>query len=199
MKRIGLVGGVASGKSLVAQQMCDLGAGLLDADKAGHDVLRMPEVIDALRRRCGDGVLTDDGQVDRAAVGRIVFAPGDEGLRERKYLEQLTHSRIGRLLKEQEDELSARGVPAVVLDAPLLLESGWGDFCDKIVYVEAPYEVRQGRAQRRGWSNADFAAREAAQESLDAKRRRADFTIDNSGSAESTRAQVERFWRSLIG
>jgi dephospho-CoA kinase len=197
MKRIGLVGGVASGKSLVARQLCELGAGLLDADKAGHEVLRIPQVIDAVRNRFGAGVLKDDGQVDRAAVGRIVFAPGEEGRRERKYLERLTHPHIGRLLARQEEELAARGGAAVVLDVPLLLESGWGDSCDKIVYVETPYEVRLGRAKERGWSDADFAAREAAQESLDAKRRRADVVIDNSGSAESTHEQVVRFWRTL--
>jgi len=198
MKRIGLVGGVASGKSLVARQLCELGAGLLDADKAGHDVLRMPEVIQAVRQRFGAGVLTEDGQLNRTAVGRIVFAAGDRGLQDRKYLEQLTHPRIGRLLKVQEEEFAADGAPAVVLDVPLLLESSWGDSCDRIVYVEAPYGVRLGRAKERGWSEADFAAREAAQESLDAKRRRADVVIDNSGSSESTREQVVRFWHTLI-
>jgi dephospho-CoA kinase len=87
----------------------------------------------------------------------------------------------------------------VIVDAPLLLESGWGDRCDKIIFVEAPYEVRLSRARERGWSEADFAAREAAQKPLDWKRRLADVVIDNSGSAESTRQQVERFWRTLMG
>ena len=85
-----------------------------------------------------------------------------------------------------------------VLDAPLLWEAGWNDWCDKIVFVEAPREERLRRALARGWSREDFAAREAAQESLERKRASADAIIDNSGPPERTQAQVERLWASLF-
>jgi dephospho-CoA kinase len=85
-----------------------------------------------------------------------------------------------------------------VLDAPLLLEAGWDELCEKIVFVEAPREARLARARARGWGEEDFAAREGAQESLHRKRARADAIIDNSGSPERTQAQVEQFWASLI-
>jgi len=68
-----------------------------------------------------------------------------------------------------------------------------------VVFVDAPRELRLARARKRGWSEADFAAREGAQESLDFKRKRADLVLDNSGSPEQTQAQVERFWHSLVG
>src|SRR5206468_438085 len=85
---IGLVGGVASGKSLIAGQLADLGAVVLDADRAGHEVLDEPEVRAALRRRWGDAVFGTNGAVNRTSVGRIVFAPPPDGPRELQFLEQ---------------------------------------------------------------------------------------------------------------
>lgn len=85
-----------------------------------------------------------------------------------------------------------------VIDAALLLETGWDQRCEKIVFVEAPREARLARAVARGWTEEDFTAREAAQESLDRKRARADVIIDNSGPPQRTQAQVEQFWASLI-
>ena len=94
--------------------------------------------------------------------------------------------------------LAGSGCTVAVLDAPLLLEAGWDKLCDRLVFVEAPREVRLSRALGRGWSKEDFAAREEAQESLDSKRQRADVVVDNSGSPEHTQAQIERFWQSLF-
>lgn len=196
---IGLLGGVASGKSLAAGLLAELGAGVLDADRAAHEVLTDAAVESAARERWGSNVFGPDGRIDRARLARIVFAGGPDGRRQRKYLEQLTHPRIGRLLAGQADRLRASGAAAAVLDAPLLLEAGWDRLCDKLVFVDAPRDIRLERARKRGWSEEDFDAREAAQESLEAKRRRADVVVDNSGSAASTRAQIERFWRTLVG
>lgn len=193
------MGGVASGKSLVAGLLAELGAGVLDADRAAHEVLTDAAVESAARERWGSNVFGPDGRIDRARLARIVFAGGPDGRRQRKYLEQLTHPRIGRLLAGQADRLRASGAAAAVLDAPLLLEAGWDRLCDKLVFVDAPRDIRLERARKRGWSEEDFDAREAAQESLEAKRRRADVVVDNSGSAASTRAQIERFWRTLVG
>ena len=196
---IGLLGGVASGKSLVARQLAELGAGVLDADQAGHEVLTEPEVESAAGDRWGPGIFGPDGRIDRARLARIVFADGPQARQEREYLEQLTHPRIGRSLAQQADRLRASGAAAAVLDAPLLLEAGWDRLCEKLIFVDAPRDIRLDRARKRGWSEEDFDAREAAQESLEVKRRRADVVVDNSRSPTSTRAQVERFWRSLLG
>ncbi len=195
---IGLVGGIASGKSLVAQQLVELGAGWLDADRAGHEVLELAEVKQAIRGRFGEEVVEANGQLSRAVIGRRVFG-GEGAAADRQFLEQLTHPRIGELLGRQAAALEAVGKQVLVLDAPLLMEAGWNKFCDKTVFVEAPREVRLGRARKRGWSDAEFAAREAAQASLDVKRDRADVVLDNSGSPEATRAQVKRLWQLLVG
>jgi dephospho-CoA kinase len=195
---IGLVGGIASGKTTVAEQLRSLGAEVLVADKIGHEVLRDRQVQDRLRERWGEAVFDRDGQVDRAAVARIVFAPPPEGPRQLAFLEQITHPQIARRVRERLAELAVRSdLKAVVLDAPLLLKVGWGETCDKLVFVEATRSLRLQRARERGWSEADFAAREAAQESLDEKRNCADWVIDNSFSPSDTFRQVQRFWRSL--
>ncbi|HET6878782.1 MAG TPA: dephospho-CoA kinase [Pirellulales bacterium] len=199
MKIIGLLGGVASGKSLVAEQFCKLGAGLLDGDRAGHEVLRFPEVKQLVRERWGQKVFAADGEVQRPALGRIVFAPTPDGRRELEYLEKITHPRIGERLRQQAAELAAQQVTAAILDAPVMLKAGWDAFCDHIVYVDSPQEIRRARALARGWRQEDIAARESVQEPLEVKRARADFVIDNSGSPEQTLAQVERLWPTLTG
>ncbi len=197
---IGLLGGVASGKSLVARAFEELGAALLDGDRAGHEVLRMEEVRQAVRERWGEGVFEATGEVDRKGLAKIVFDPSPNGREALEYLEQLTHPRIGQLLSQEAQALVAAGRhKALVLDAPVMLEAGWHTLCNYLVFVDAPREARLARVLARGWTAADFTSREAAQESLDVKRGHADAIIDNSGSAESTRAQVQRLWHSLIG
>jgi len=196
MRVIGILGGVASGKSLVARQLAELGAGVLDADRAGHEVLRDPEIEAAARRRWGEKVFGTDGRIDRSRLGQIVFGPGAE--KERKYLEELTHPAIGRRLADEARRLQQSGTSIAVLDAPLLLEAGWDSLCSTLVYVEAPREIRLGRAVQRGWSEEEFSAREAAQEPPARKRARADTVIDGSGSPEHARTQVEQFWRELV-
>lgn len=199
MLLIGILGGVASGKSLVAGQLARLGAGLLDADRAGHEVLRLPKIEDAVRRRWGPQVFGPDGRIDRDRLAKLVFADPPDGPRERKHLERLTHPEIVRLLSQQAEVMAGSGSPAAVLDAPLLLESGWDRLCEKLLFVHASRRARLARALARGWSEEDFAAREEAQESLDFKCERADVVLDNSGSPEETQAQVELFWQSLFG
>jgi dephospho-CoA kinase len=198
MRIIGITGGVASGKSMVAEQLATLGAGVLDADRAGHEALRLPHVEAAAKRRWGDAIFGPDGRIDRARLARIVFGGEPKAERERKHLEQLTHPEIGRLLARQAEEFSAAGTKVAVVDAALLFEAGWEEMCEKTVFVDSAPQVRLARALARGWTEEDFAARECAQDSLQRKRSRADVIIDNSGSAERTLAQVEQFWASLF-
>jgi dephospho-CoA kinase len=199
MKTIGLVGGVASGKSLVAQLFEERGAGLLDADRAGHEVLAHDgEVRQAVVDRWGPSVLTADGSIDRAAIAARVFDANDVSATERQYLESLLHPRIRRLLAEKTTQFAAQGRPAVVLDAPLLLEAGWGPLCDLVVMVEADRDVRLARAEERGWSAAEFSRREAAQWPVAEKRRAAHATLVNSGDVAALRTAVGELWRKHV-
>jgi dephospho-CoA kinase len=198
MLTLGLVGGIASGKSQVAEIFRDLGAVVLDADKAGHAVLREPDVIATLKARWGDSILDATGQVSRRAVAKIVFAPGQQA--EMKFLEQLTHPRIQMRLQEELARAQAAKPPprAVVIDAALLFEAGWDKLCDKVIYVDAPRDVRLERAVARGWSAEQFAAREAAQWPLEEKGSRSHILIRNVRTLESLREVVRLTWQDLL-
>lgn len=191
MKVIGIVGGVASGKSFVTECLAREGAAVLNADQVGHEVLREPEVIAALVGRWGDSILSEDGQINRSAVGKIVFAPGAEG--ELEFLESISHPRIARRLEDQLDAWRREGtVKYVALDAAIMLETGWSKICDEVWFVDAPAEVRRERAAKRGWSAEQWQAREASQWPVDRKRAAATQLIDSSGTREATREQVRR-------
>lgn len=197
MKIIGLLGGIGSGKSTVAEMFRRLGAAVLDADKAGHEVLRTPAIRAAVGGRWGQEVIGPDGEVDRKALARIVFAPPPDGPPELAELERITHPEIRRRLRAEIDELASRGTQIVILDAPVLLKAGWNAFCDAIVFVDAPLEERQARTAARGWSAEEFARREASQEPVEEKRRLAKFVVDNAGDFGYIGSQVERLWQVL--
>ena len=199
MITIGLIGGVASGKSAVARCFTDCGAALLDADRVGHEVLREPAVIEQLVARWGPTILTEAGEINRSAVAKVVFAPGNEA--ERAFLNSVSHPRIAARLAAELDRLRAAKHPAVVLDAALLLEAGWDHLCDQIVFVAVPLEQRLARARSRGWDADELARREATQLPLDEKKRRSTICIDNSGTLADLQARIERladqWWRPL--
>ena len=196
---IGLLGGIASGKSLVANYLANKGAVLLDADRTGHEVLKQEAVKQAARERWGDKIFGPEGEIHRPALAKIVFGPPRDSLTELQYLERLTHPRIGAMLEQQINQIRRQGkAPAIVLDAPVMLKAGWNEFCDRIVFIETPEPLRWRRAEARGWTDEEFKRREAAQESLDYKRRLADVVIDNSGSEAATHAQIDRLWPALV-
>jgi dephospho-CoA kinase len=197
MKIIGLLGGIGSGKSTVAELFRRLGAAVLDADKAGHEVLRMPAIRAAVGGRWGQEVVGPDGEIDRKALAKIVFAAPPDGPRELAVLERITHPEIRRRLRAEIDELASRGTQIAILDAPVLLKADWDAFCDAIVFIDAPIEQRRARAAARGWSADEFARREASQEPVEEKRRLANFVVDNAGDFGYIGSQVERLWQVL--
>lgn len=200
---IGVTGGIASGKSRVAQELGRRGAAVLDADRIGHAVLEEPRVKSALQARWGEDVIRREGgegpeRVDRAAIAERVFSPPPEGSRELAYLESLIHPLIHARIAAVLDHWRAEGrIPAAVLDAPVLHKAGWGALCDRVVHVEAPLEARVGRVVSRGWSRDQLLARERTQPSLAEQRQWADFVIDNGGSFAHTRQQIDEFWDAL--
>jgi dephospho-CoA kinase len=199
MKTIGLVGGVASGKSLAAKFLVDLGAVHLDADRTGHDVLAEDtDVRQAIVDRWGDAILAADKSIDRAAIARRVFAQNETGAADRKFLENLLHPRIGQRLDQKRNEAAAAGKPAVVLDAPLLLEAGSEKMCDVVLMIDSPRDLRLSRAKTRGWDEAEFNRREAAQWPVDDKRRLADVVVPNRGSSDELHTAIAHFWAQNI-
>ena len=194
MRIIGLTGGIGSGKSTVSAMLQDLGATLVDADEGARKVVEPGQpALEEIRERFGGDVFGSDGALDRDRLADVVFA--DEGAREN--LNAITHPRVRAWMAERMQAAAAAGAAAVVLDIPLLFESGLTAGLDDIVVVWSPVETQVARAVGRGFREDDVRARVAAQMPLDEKRKRATVVIDNSSSLDETRAQVEAFWRAL--
>jgi len=197
MKIIGIAGGIASGKSLVSAELESLGAAYVNADQIGHEILRLPEIKELIRDYWGADVF-HEGEVDRRALAARVFAPPPEGPADLAQLEEITHPPISKRMEEKIEALRSRGFPAAIVDAAVMFKAGWDRFCDLILFVDAAEERRLDRARKRGWSEEEFRAREASQESLAHKRDRSDYEIDNNGSIESTQEQIKRIWDEHI-
>jgi dephospho-CoA kinase len=199
MKIVGLVGGVASGKSLAAKVLVEMGAVHLDADRTGHAVLAEDdEVQQVLINRWGNAILDGEGRVDRSAVAKRVFAKSSTGTAERKFLEDLLHPRIRERLNKERDRAVTTGKPAIVLDAPLLLEADWGSLCDVILMIDSTRDLRLKRALNRGWSETEFDQREAAQWPPEKKRSFADAVVTNGGTPNDLRLAIADFWAKYI-
>jgi dephospho-CoA kinase len=186
---VGVIGGIGSGKSEVARILAEEAGGrVISGDRVGHEVLREPDIREQVVRRWGEGILDAQGEVDRKKLGGIVFADKSE----LQSLETRVHPRIKECIREELEAARRDGsVPLVVLDAAIMVEAGWADVCDRLVFVEVPWEVRLERVVRaRGWSASHLGSREKAQLPLNEKVRRANHVLDNAGSVEALRQQV---------
>ena len=183
MKTIGLVGGIGSGKSTVAQIIGRReDAVVIDADRLGHDVLRLDEVKTLVRAEWGNTPFGEDGEIDRRKMATLVFSGTPESIAQLEKLIGISHPRIAGLLKKQIELAKIRGVKLVLLDAPLLLEGPWDQFCDRIIFIETPQHVRMERIAKRGWSQEEYHARAANQLPLEEKRKAAQFVLENDCS-----------------
>lgn len=192
---IGLTGGIASGKSAVATMLALRGAPIIDADVVSREVARPGSpVLAALVERFGPDVLTPDGELDRAALGRRVFQQPAE----LQALNDLTHPAIWKELLAQVAEARAHH-PVVVLMAPLLLEHGADAIVDQ-VWVVAVHERMQVQRlmERDGFTRDEALRRVRSQMPTDEKLARADVVIDNGGSLEGTAEQVEAAWQAWV-
>ncbi len=181
---IGILGGIAAGKSAVAGIFASHGLRHLDADQEARAVATEPTVQRALTAAFGPQVLAD-GDLDRRALAALVFRDATA----RTKLEAILHPRIRARILAQLAECRQRG-DSVLLDAPLLLEGGLIAWCDHVVFVDASPAVRAARASARGWSPGELAQREAAQAPLAEKRARAGYCIHNDGDLDETARQV---------
>jgi dephospho-CoA kinase len=162
---------------------------VIDADLLGHQALQSHSVKQDLRRRFGDSIFDDRGDVLRKELAHRVFGDEPEKLAGKHDLERIVHPVIQQQTRQQIAAANEAGFDAVLLDAAVLMEAGWQDQCDAVVYVDAPEEVRQRRvAKRNGWSVEEFRRREASQLRLAEKQRRSDVVISN-GSDDSRGGQ----------
>lgn len=193
--RVGLTGGIASGKSTVSAILAELGAVVIDADLIARDVVtRGTPGLDAVVAEFGPGVLTDEGDLDRPAMGALVFSDPSA----RKRLEAIVHP----LVHQRSAELEAAAPPGSVIvhDVPLLAEVGRGGQFDAVIVVDAPTDVQVTRMVRdRGWTREEAESRIAAQATREDRLAIATHVIDNTGSLDDLRRRVEEAYAELAG
>lgn len=195
MMHVGLTGGVASGKSVVAAKLAQLGAVLIDADALARVVVEPGTPgLAAIRETFGERMLQEDGTLDRAALGALVFS--DEAAREK--LNAIVHP----LIREESARLrqAAPSGALVVEDVPLLAESGQAPAYDVVIVVQTPREERIRRmVEDRGWTRQDAEARMAAQATDEQRADIADYLLVNDGTREQLLARVEELYRQELG
>jgi dephospho-CoA kinase len=196
MFRIGLTGGIAAGKSVATAHLAELGAVIVDHDLLAREAVArgsigLAEIVEAF----GSDVLTPDGDLDRPALGALVFA--DAAARTR--LNDIVHPEVRRLSAEREAKAAAADPAAVVVhDIPLLVETGQAGHFHLVVVVHTPAEQRVRRlVEARGLDEAAARSRLTAQATDDERLAAADFTLDGSGSEDHLRAQVDTLWQRV--
>lgn len=191
MLRVGLSGGIGSGKSTVAAALARRGAVVIDADAIAREVVEPGQPgLAAVVERFGENVLDGDGRLDRPALAAVVF----EDAAARAGLNAIVHPLVAAESARRMAAAPADSV--VVLDVPLLVEAAKSGY-DVVVIVEAPPDVRIERLVGRGMSADDARKRMAAQASDEDRRKVADVVLDNSGSQEDLEAQIDSLWAQL--
>ena len=190
MFRLGLTGGIGSGKSAVSARLATHGAIVIDYDLLAREAVEPgTPALAAIAERFGADVIAADGTLDRTALAAVVF--GDDAARHD--LEAITHPAIFDLAIAREATVADDAV--VVHDHPLLVEVGMDAFCDLVVVVDAPEDVQLERlVTLRGMTESDARARLAAQTSREDRAAAADIVLDNTGSIEDLEARVDEIW-----
>ena len=193
MFRLGLTGGIGSGKSTVSARLAAHGATVIDYDLLARDAVEPgTQALAAIVERFGNEVIAADGTLDRTALGAVVFA--DDAARHD--LEAITHPAIFDLAIAREATVPDDAV--VVHDHPLLVEVGMDAFCDLVVVVDVPVDVQVERlVTLRGMTEADARTRLAAQGSREERTAAADIVLDNTGSIEDLEARVDEIWTRI--
>ena len=193
---MGLTGGIASGKSTVSAMLAELGAVVIDADALAREVVaKGTPGLAAVVEEFGEELLGPDGELDRPAMGRLVF--NDESARKR--LEAIVHPLVFERIVELEEQAPAGRCRVVVHDIPLLAESGRADNFDAVLVVDAPAHLQVERMTRdRGWTTEEAESRIDAQASREDRLALATHVIDNTGTREDLRRRVAEVFASVV-
>ena len=194
--KIGLTGGIASGKSVAGNILRDLGAPVIDCDKLAREVIEPGRPANELLCRAfGAEYFDSKGRLDRVKLARLIF--DDEY--KRQQLEAIIHPAVQQAVEEQLAALERSGALAAIIDIPLLFEVGWQNIVDEVWLVWVPPVIqRQRLSERDGFNETEINGRLKAQDSLDDKRQLVDVVIDNSGSFDSTKNQLTIAWRAIM-
>lgn len=208
MLKVGLTGGIASGKSVVGEMFVALGACLVQADRIAHSLMQPGEAVyNEVVRHFGQGILNSDGSVNRAKLAEVAFGPatGDESNRNSR-VEELNRIVHPVVIRSQDEWMRQMGVndrhAVAIVEAALILEAGAAERFDRLVVVTCSADQRAARFAARQKIDLEAARKEvtrrmAAQLPDEEKIKAADFVIDNSGSLDQTREQVRQVWEQL--
>ena len=189
---IGLTGSIGTGKSEAAWQLEALGASIISADQVGHEAYTPnTEAWEQVVAAFGDGILQEDGEIDRRKLGGIVFS--DPGKLEQ--LNQIMHPRMARMVANKIEALRIEGVDVVVVEAALLFEAGWDSLVEEVWVTDSPEQMVIERLKNRNGLSED-EARKRISSQMDRSERlgKADFVIDNSGDVAGLESAVKELW-----
>ena len=195
-KIIGILGGISSGKSTVADQLAKLGCAIIDADHIAHELLDDENIRQRLRKVFPETIFDPDGRVNRDRLAQIVF----DDPHKMTELNDIIHPPVLSKCRDLISQYRASPeVPAIVLDIPLLLEVGWEKTCDKIIFVDCKEQIRAQRAQKKAFlSKNQIKKRENLQISLDNKAKNAHYIVDNNSDLSALAEQVELIFTTII-
>ena len=186
---VGLTGGFGTGKSTVAGMFQELGAWIVDADRIAHESLRKESpVYGEVSKLFPEAIGPED--LDRKKIAAVIFSQPEK----KKKLEALVHPYV---FERMEQEISEAEESVVILDVPLLFETGLDQRCDAVCVVDAPEAAVRERLKERGFTENEISARKKAQMPLEEKKRKANFVINNSHDLEQTKQDVEKIWKGL--
>jgi len=192
---IGMLGGVGSGKSTVAAEFATLGCKIIDADKIAHELFERKDVKEKVVSAFGEGILDSAGEIDHKKLGDIVFANSGKLSALNKIIHPLVLGRAEQLIEQYSRQ---NQVKAIVLDMPLLVEVGWAERCDKVIFVDCRRELRGDRAKKIGIIGKNqLKIRENFQISLDKKAAIADNAIDNNSDFSGLAKQVAEIFSHI--
>ncbi len=184
---IGIVGGVGSGKSSVARWLNQHHSiPVIDGDQIGHEILKYSSVKQRIQQRFGTAVFNEGGDINRAKLADVVFGSQQKNQQAKADLEKIVHPEIRKEIERQIHDIRTRKTDsAIILDAAVMLEAGWDDLCDFVVFVEADQQQRLQRvSQSRGWDSSEWKSREESQVKLEAKQKASSAVVKNSGTLE---------------
>jgi dephospho-CoA kinase len=192
---IGILGGIASGKSTVAAEFAKLGCKVIDADKIVHELLKKTAVKEKIINLCGRVILNPAGKIDHQKLAEVVFTDSKKLLSLNNIIHPLVMEQTEEFIRQYQKKSR---IKAIVLDMPLLVEVGWADRCDRLIFVDCKQKLREERAKMKGLDENKIKIRENFQISLDNKASIADNAVDNNSDFQALVRQVSDIFSYIV-
>ncbi len=192
---IGILGGICSGKSTVAAEFAKVGCNVIDADKIAHELLEKKDIKEKIIRLFGGSILDSEGRINHKRLANKVFSDAHKLSSLNNIIHPLVLQRAEELIKQYKGQSQ---VKAIILDMPLLVEAGWANRCDSIIFVDCKKKIRLERAKKMGFEEKEIKFRENFQISLDNKVSLADNIINNNSDFLALVRQIKKIFSKIM-